>query len=234
MVVTHRNIDKLIDRFIENGNCYYTVTTSSGIHNKNEDINDIDEAADKLQKFFKETEGSEATYVINTFKALPPKGGLKKNSEADITLTYKGQKYTPEEKAEWKSNRSYFEEKLIDEIQTLKDIVAQQNAIINSPEETELEHEAEGNSILGTIQAVMEIPQVQLITNALIGAITNKFLNNTNTIKPMALAGTETQPNTVTLEQILETLFKKGVTIEHLYKLSQFDESKIKMLLTML
>jgi hypothetical protein len=49
----------------------------------------------------------------------------------------------------------------------------------------------------------------------------------------MALAGTET-PNTVTLEQIIQTLYSKGVTIEHLYKLSQFDEAKIKMLLTML
>lgn len=232
MVVTHRNIDKLIDRFIENGNCYYTVTTSSGIHNKNEDIEDIEEAGSKLKKFFKETEGSEATYVVNTFKALP-RGGLKKNSEADVVLTFKNQKFNEEEKQAYRTQRSYFEEKLIDEIQGLKDIVAQQQAILNSPDDEEVAAETESSGILGTIQAVMEIPQVQMITNALIGAITNKFLN-TNTTKPMALAGTETQPNTVTLEQIIETLFKKGVTIEHLYKLSQFDESKIKMLLNML
>lgn len=232
MVVTHRNIDKLIDRFIENGNCYYTVTTSSGIHNKNEDIDDIEEAGNKLKKFFKETEGSEATYVVNTFKALP-RVGLKKNSEADVVLTFKNQKFNEEEKQAYRTQRSYFEEKLIDEIQTLKDIVAQQQAVLNSPDDEEVAAETESSGILGTIQAVMEIPQVQMITNALIGAITNKFLN-TNTTKPMALAGTETQPNTVTLEQIIETLFKKGVTIEHLYKLSQFDESKIKMLLNML
>ena len=56
MVVTHRNIDKLIDRFIENGNPYYAIVTGSGVHNKNEIESDIDSAADRLRSFLKETE----------------------------------------------------------------------------------------------------------------------------------------------------------------------------------
>jgi hypothetical protein len=47
MVVTHRNIDKLIDRFIDNGNPYYAIITGSGIHNKNEQESDIENAADR-------------------------------------------------------------------------------------------------------------------------------------------------------------------------------------------
>lgn len=234
MVVTHRNIDKLIDRFIENGNVYYTVNTSGGIHNKNEEAIDIDEAAERLKRFFKETEGSEATYIVSTFKVLP-KGGLKKNSEADVVLTFKHQRYSDEQKAEYTQNRSYFYEKQRDEIQMLKNEIDLLKAVNTSADDEEVEAEVESVGIIGQVQAILEIPQVQMITNALIGAITNKFLN-TNTNKPMTLAGTEAQaaPQTVTLEQIIQTLMNKGVTIEHLYKLSQFDEAKIKMLLTML
>lgn len=230
MVVTHRNIDKLIDRFIENGNPYYAIVTGSGVHNKNEIESDIDSAADRLRSFLKETDGSEAAYTINTFKVIP-KGGIKKNSEADTVLTFKQQKYSPEEKAEYKTNRSYFEEKLLDKFEELQNTIIQQQALINSQTDDELEAEAEPtNQYLGMIGAALNHP----IVSQLLTGLAAKLLDNTNTKKPMALAGTETQPNTVTLEQIIETLYSKGVTIEHLYKLSQFDEAKIKMLLTML
>jgi hypothetical protein len=229
MVVTHRTVEKLIDRFIENGNPYYAIVTGSGVHNKNEIDSDIDNAADRLRKFLNETEGSEATYTINTFKVIP-KGGIKKNSEADTVLTFKQQKYSPEEKAEYRTNRSYFEEKLLDKFEELQNTIIQQQALINSMSDEEIETEAEPtNPYLGMIGAALEHPVVSQILTGLAA----KLFNNTNTNKPMALAGTET-PNTVTLEQIIQTLYSKGVTIEHLYKLSQFDEAKIKMLLTML
>jgi hypothetical protein len=80
---------------------------------------------------------------------------------------------------------------------------------------------------MGMINGALEHP---IINRLIMGAI-DKFFPTTNT-QPMALAGTE--PTHVTIEQILDTLFKKGVTIEHLYKLSQFDQAKIQMLLTML
>lgn len=231
MVVTHRSIDKLIDRFIENGNPYYAVITGSGVHNKNEQESDIDSAADRLRSFLKETDGSEATYCINTFKVVP-KGGIKKNSEADTVLTFKQQKYSPEEKAEYRSNRSYFEEKLLERMEAMAEQQAQFQLQMLAPSEEEIEEEVQAEDrIIGTINKVMEHP---VLSNLITGVI-SKFLTPTNT-QPMQLAGTQTQvqPQTTTLEEILQTLFNKGVTIEHLYKLSQFDEAKIKMLLTML
>jgi len=228
MVVTHRTVEKLIDRFIENGNPYYAIVTGSGVHNKNESDSDMDNAADRLRKFLNETEGSEATYTINTYQVIP-KGGIKKNSEADTVLTFKQQKYSADDKAEYKSNRSYFEEKLLDRLDAQTEKLMQLELQLNTINDEELEAQAEPiNPYLGMIGAALEHP----VINQIITGLVTKFFN-TNTQQPMQLAGTET-PNTITLEQIIETLFKKGVTAEHLYKLSQFDESKIKMLLTML
>lgn len=228
MVVTHRNIDKLIDRFIENGNPYYAIVTGSGIHNKNESESDIENAADKLKRFLSETEGSEASYTINTYKVVPPKGGIKKNSEADIVLTYKAQKYSPEEKEQYRSNNSYFQEKVLDTLQRQAEEIAELR--MQRITDEQLEEEAEPvNPYMGAVSAIFEHP----ITQQYLPLLLSKLFNTPNT-QPMQLAGTQTQPQKVTIEQILETLFQKGVTIEHLYKLSQFDQSKIQMLLTML
>jgi len=51
---------------------------------------------------------------------------------------------------------------------------------------------------------------------------------------PAALAGTEVESDQAELETALTTLFKKGVTVEHIKKLAAMPAPKIKMLISML
>jgi len=65
--------------------------------------------------------------------------------------------------------------------------------------------------------------------------MTNGQTNNIPTnYKPTALAGADPSDQELRLATILETLFDKGVTVDHLEKLASYPKAKISMLLQML
>ena len=88
--------------------------------------------------------------------------------------------------------------------------------------------------------ALLGNPAVQsiianLLTNITANVVTNQAQNNMQTFqRPTHLAGADIETTELEIAQILEALFDKGVTIEHLRKLASYPKAKITMLLTML
>jgi hypothetical protein len=109
-------------------------------------------------------------------------------------------------------------------------ILEKLNAIesrVNAIESEEIEEEEEGEEIGNTDQVLID--KISGIVNSPIVNMLLGFLQNNN--KPVgALAGTEQDE----LSDILTTLFNKGVTINHLKKLSEYPKERITMLLSML
>lgn len=107
------------------------------------------------------------------------------------------------------------------------------------------EEEEEPNMQSNIVGAILGHPALQpvittLLTNIVANLITpNIPLNNNQTnqnfmSKPTALAGISEQEKGEILSQTLEKIFSKGVTLEHLVKISEMPEIKIKALLMML
>ena len=105
--------------------------------------------------------------------------------------------------------------------QQLNAMQSQLNALQNVNEDED-EDESETMGMLNGINTLLEHP--------LINGIVAKLLSPTHPVQ--TLSGIE--PTQDEIADCINTLFAKGVTIEHLKKLAQMDESKIKMLLSML
>ena len=90
-------------------------------------------------------------------------------------------------------------------------------------DEEEEEEEEEDKNGLGQIGDILNHP----LATQLVGWLTSN-INNGQRVNN--LAGVEEQ----TAQQYVQMLFDKGVTIEHLRKLAEMPQAKIKMLLTML
>ena len=69
-----------------------------------------------------------------------------------------------------------------------------------------------------------------MLEHPLVVGLINKWIQQPSQA-PRNLAGVETETS---LEEILKTLFSKGVKIEHLKKLSEMSTDKIQMLISML
>lgn len=107
--------------------------------------------------------------------------------------------------------------------QQLNAMQSQLNALQNvNEDEDEDEDESETMGMLNGINTFLEHP--------LISGIVSKLLSPSQPVQ--TLSGIE--PTQDEIANCINTLFSKGVTIEHLKKLAQMDESKIQMLLAML
>jgi hypothetical protein len=89
------------------------------------------------------------------------------------------------------------------------------------PDEDDEDEESETDGFLNGFNKIIEHPLVM--------AIASKFLNAPQPVTN--LAGVD---DNQTLQDTINVLFSKGVELKHLQKLAAMDESKIKMLLTML
>lgn len=113
----------------------------------------------------------------------------------------------------------------INEINTLR---AELNAIKlrelpEADEDDEDDEDDEESETQRTINGVKEI-----IEHPLIAGLIGKWINGNQPVHN--LAGVEHN----TADEYVQMLFKKGVTLDHLRKLAEMPEAKIKMLLTML
>lgn len=112
---------------------------------------------------------------------------------------------------------------LLNEINSLK---AELNALKMKQDDEEDEDEEDeeeddkGMSYINGIKDIMDHPLVAGLVNGLMSG-RGQRVNN--------LAGTEGD-----IDECIQTLFKKGVTIEHLRKLAEMPTAKIQMLLSML
>jgi len=103
----------------------------------------------------------------------------------------------------------------------LNAVKSELNALKNAQlEEDDEEDDDQEESFIGSVKTLLNEP--------VIAGLINKFLQPGTPVNN--LAGIENN----NINDILNVLFSKGVTIDHLNKLSQMPESQIKMLLTML
>lgn len=111
-------------------------------------------------------------------------------------------------------------------LQKLNELESKINAIPG--EEVE---EEEDKSALGKLTTILDHPIVQQFAPILITGLASMFGVKENQNNNIALAGVDPETE---LHEALNLLFSKGVTLEHIKKLSALPKEKITMLLSML
>jgi hypothetical protein len=191
--------------------------------------------AEMIYNFFnKLRKDNNAIYKINCYNK-PTSSRAKKDELDSISFTFR--KPASQERENFiEGKREYsvgMHDKLDRMYEKLLELEMKQRLqSLNEDTDEDLEKEMQPQSTLG---AILGNPQVQqMLINVISNLVTNTMQPNMNNftqpLRPMALAGTET----ITLEQILETLFANGVTMEDLHKLAMMPKDKINFLLSML
>lgn len=239
----YSNPDKVKKAFIENGKPFFVVYSLKDAVNHlrvNADDDDINSAADNLNTWLK---GIEYTGQLNiyAFDKFPNK--LTKAAIDGATLiTYQFKNvYTPEQKEEYYQRRNQvagtdpaliaildrMEQREAAAHERLEKIERLVQEMAESEDDEEIEDKTE-NNVLG---AVLGNPAVQ---NLLVAFATNLGANlvSNNQQRPVGLAGIVDENSEV--NELVEKLFSKGLTIDHLRKLADMPALKIKSLLLML
>jgi hypothetical protein len=238
---THLN--DLVDHFIEMEHPYYIISEDKkSIFSMNNKVNDIDEAGEKLKRALEHKDHSKV-YYIYCFKKLN-QSGLAIPLKAGNHLLFSYQKAKPEYSFEQK--QQYYgglgsmiqqQNERIDRLQQLLEAKMLQEDEVEDDDQVK---ESMQSNIIGQLMGNPAIANIltNLLTNIFANTMSTPNLTHNNipsNIKPTALAG-DTAPSDqeLRLATILETLFDKGVTIDHLEKLASYPKAKISMLLTML
>lgn len=235
---THLN--DLIDHFIEMEHPYYIISEDKkSIFSMNNKVNDIDEAGEKLKRALEHKDHSKV-YYIYCFKALS-KSGLAIPLKAGNHLLFSYQKakpeYSPEQKQMYYGGLGSMIQQQNDRIDRLQSLLEAKLLQEENLEDDDQVEESMQSNIIGTIMGNPAIANIvtNLLTNIFANTMTNNTTNNIPAnYKPTALAGDQPSDQELRLATILETLFDKGVTVDHLEKLASYPKAKISMLLTML
>lgn len=223
--------DQVINNFVRCGFPYYAIFSTGGdqLWSNTEETN-IQLAADLLSDDLEMIRpGNTGTFVIKHY-AKVPEGGIKNKTEPNCISTFKHAKVEPEV-----ANNSYqYNNMLMDELRSIRAELAQmklERQMDLSDSDEDIREQAQPSNILGTI---LGNPDVQSMLANLLTNITANLITPHHTMnKPTALAGTNTE-KPVTLEQILEKLFAKGVTLNDMYVLSEMPKEKLQSMLNML
>lgn len=183
--------------------------------------NDYDEAIEKITNFFSTGSGYEATPLCFKMYQAHKKGNNDKEPVyASFFFTVSAMPVIAG------TNENGLHYVINDLKEKVNSLTSELNAIKEIEEEEEEPEESETESFINGINNLINNPAV---TN-LIAMFTDKLMNNNTVTK---LAGIEVDEKSA-IYQYVEILLNKGVTAEHLQKLSQMPSSKIKMLLSML
>lgn len=235
---THLN--DLIDHFIEMEHPYYIISEDKkSIFSMNNKVNDIDEAGEKLKRALEHKDHSKV-YYIYCFKTLT-KSGLAIPLKAGNHLLFSYQKakpeYSPEQKQMYYGGLGSMIQQQNERIDRLQSLLEAKLLQEENLEDDDQVQESMQSNIIGTIMGNPAVQNIlsNLLTNIFANTMTNNTTNNIPAnYKPTALAGDQPSDQELRLATILETLFDKGVTVDHLEKLASFPKAKISMLLTML
>lgn len=236
---THLN--DLIDHFIEMEHPYYIISEDKkSIFSMNNKVNDIDEAGEKLKRALEHKDHSKV-YYIYCFKTLS-KSGLAIPLKAGNHLLFSYQKakpeYSPEQKQMYYGGLGSLIQQQNDRIDRLQQLL--ESKLMQEDDDLENDDQVKDsmqNNIIGTLMGNPAVQNIltNLLTNIFANTMTNGQTNNISAnYKPTALAGDTPSDQELRLANILETLFDKGVTVDHLEKLASYPKAKISMLLTML
>jgi hypothetical protein len=223
----YNDLDSVKRNFIRNNYPYYLVCDSKNeIIWINDSEDNIDEAALMLVDDLKSIRPyNSAIFTIKHF-AKVPNNGFKKTSEADCISTFK-QSNVEEIKENYTTDKFALQNEMIRTLKMMQEDMQQLKMRLeleDSEPDEKIENEMSG---VGLVGRVLENPQV---INLLTNVCANLFTNNIAPNQIKALAGVEND----TLENIIEKLFNKGVTVEDLNILANKPENEIKFLLTLL
>ena len=231
------NYEDLIAHYKDVQLPYFTITHKTDVVLKNVHEDNLDLGAEMIYNFFnKLRKDNNAIYKINCYNK-PTTSRAKKDEIDSISFTFR--KPASQERETYLENKREYGAGMHDKLdrmyEKLMELEMKQRlqSLNEDADDEDLEKEMQPQSTLG---AILGNPQVQqMLINVISNLVTNTMQPNMNNNftqpqRPMALAGTET----ITLEQILDTLFANGVTIDDLHKLALMPKDKISFLLSML
>ena len=215
---TYIGIDKILTAFEEKADTpFFSLWMGKARAEMNKD-NDWDKAKNKLENQIKAfiEEDNNDVFVI----ALHPdkKVSYKYEDCKDATLMYCQAKksdvqlYSPKDS-------THFNYEILQKLNAME-------SKINALEADDIEEDEEKESVSGDEAMLEKIHGI--INSPLVAMIMGMFQNKSETTH--ALASSQEDE----LTKILTVLFQKGVTVDHLKKLSEYPSAKIKMLLSMM
>lgn len=227
-------IAKVKEWFIENDLPYFAIhTTKVDRVWWNNSIDEMDQAAEKLDKFLNRNEpGTYTLYVYDKKTSKEPAGTLKfrfypalENSGYDNQEDFYRNKYP-------------VQTMLLEQMKELKDevkLLREQTEIADSDDDDDVKDESQPANVIG---AIMGHPAVQnllmnFLTNITANMATNAIPQQQQQYRPQAMAGTDDVDVPVNA-RILNNLFSKGVTWSDLELLANMPAEKIQWLLNML
>jgi|LakMenEpi03Aug12_release.lakeMendotaPanAssembly.Ray.scaffolds.fasta_scaffold263334_2 hypothetical protein len=217
-------INSIIEQFKKYNTPFFSIYNGKDRVCINE-LNDQDEATEILETYLNGVE--KGNFKIKLYKNIL-KSGITEKSEPYIIIPFEKQiERTAEDRALYYGGGggTHFLSEKINDLQREIDFLKAKNEIAqNEINDEDVEEEVE-NNYLGAILGNPAIMGVLTTIATNIGA--NLF---TRKPQPMAMAGIET----TNIDDIINTLFEKGVTIDDLKKLSEMSKEKLSFLITML
>lgn len=223
-------IENVVEAFTNKELPYFAIISGKKIIHKNQDIEDINEAAENLRSFLNMLNtASGDLYTINIYESVPA-AGIKSNTPEDYGLNFKlnelplpASKYF-EAQAQTKIERQSKWDELFSRISAIEQKLQEEDL-------EEEEEEEEDSSIGGVLNTMLKKPEIQ---GAILNFVGNMFAQPVK--KPGALAGVDTQPGS--LEESLAILRKYDTRLEEDLKLladmAVNNTAQFNFLLTML
>lgn len=222
-------IENVVEAFTNKELPYFAIVSGKKIIHKNQDIEDINEAAENLRSFLNMlNSASSDIYTLNIYEQVPA-GGIKSNTAEDYGLNFKlndlplpANKYF-EAREQTKIERQNRWDELFSRISAIEQKLLE--------EELEEEEEEEDSSIGGVLNTMLKKPEVQ---GAILNFVGNMFTPQAK--KPGAIAGVDALPGSI--EESLAILKKYDTRLEEDLKLladmAVNNTAQFNFLLTML
>jgi len=191
--------------------------------------NNIDVAKDKIKRKVEEYLRAQfnEVFTIRMYNAQPKNKGMLWDKDEPCFFLYCQAKRVQAQSVGQMDGNFY---PIYNLIEKQNEIISALTPKVNAIEETEISDEQIGTAetqMIDKINGFVNSPLGVLVATYL-PRVFDKILPPQKTVS--GLAGTDPTD----LEQTINILYSKGVTLEHLQKLAAMPEAKIKMLLTML
>lgn len=209
-------------------------------------VDDMDEAANMVEAFCADTQDTNEIRIYQ-FSTVPKTGITKAKPEDGVLITYQREKYSTDDKVEYWRNKALGNgagataqtdpaliailSEMREDNKALRAEMAEIRKLQMELDEAEDDDDVRDESQLGLV-GMLNNPGIQnLLMNFFTNLGANAATNQMNKQRPQAMAGVSDDAE---LAKYVEQLLAKGVTVEHLKKLSEMSDIKIKSLLMML
>ena len=227
---TYTGINEIIDGYINKADKPFFSMWVDNLLVEQNIVNDFEISKNKIITQIEDFARSGMTKIIylKIHSVLPDKkSGTYTKTDPALTMYCQA-------KAEMKQISGFSNDNIYPIYQLIEKQNETINALVSKINAIEGEEEEENENIGSYEEQLLE--KISGIVNSPLGLIAANFLSKyvtpQQTQKVAGISGIIDENSD--LENTIKILFNKGVTIEHLKKLSEMPESKIKMLLTML